>query len=138
MKSAITLAAASALLLPLTVSTAHAENLILKKAGLFDLYSRYAKNGYAVDDLPEFGDDKLVLISGTAISHTRSMTGDAMLIAGEPTRSKEGFARLSAYDDEESKKMDALPAGSKFKAICSLDLTSGTRYIGLSDCVFKQ
>jgi hypothetical protein len=136
MKPFTTLATTGAILFSLLAPAAHAGTTKAKEVTLFDLYSRYVKAGRSVSALPEFGDDKEVLVSGIVLDHQTSFSGDSTMSAGDP-RSDDELARLGAFDEAEDKKMDAIPVGAKFKAVCTIDYATMPA-LSLSNCVFKR
>ncbi|WP_246797880.1 hypothetical protein [Burkholderia perseverans] len=128
------LAASVALLSPV----AHAAGPAVKKVKLVELYSRYAHDNQSVTGLPEYGDDKRILFTAVVVEQSQGFTGNTLLVAGDPSRPDEPLARLTGYDDKETRKMAALPVGAKFSAICAIALTSGTDFLALQDCVVKR
>ena len=79
---------------------------------------------------------KQVLISGVVLDVSESFSGNSILKVGTPANSQE-LARLSAADDAQEDKLNALQAGIKFKAVCDLAFSSGARYMSFQNCVFK-
>lgn len=126
------LAASLAMALPV----AHAAPVV-KKVRLIELYSRYAKNDNMVSGLPEFGDDKRIRFSAVVVEHSQALVGGNILSAGDPSQPDEELARLSGFDDAQARRLDALPVGAKFNAICSIGYTLHTDYLSLTDCVVK-
>jgi hypothetical protein len=47
-------------------------------------------------------------------------------------------ARLSAADEAQGNKLNALQAGARFCAVRDLGFSPGARYKSFQDCVFKQ
>ena len=132
--------AVGSLLLAASVSVA--AEAVPKEISLGKLHQKYVKAGYSSMDLPEF--EKRVAFSGVAISEPTkgfrrgpaSAGGGALLKAGVAGSENE-LARLVARDAAHEAKMEALKAGSEFKAVCTVAFASGTGYIPLQDCVFR-
>lgn len=120
-----------------SVSMAFGEGEVPKKISLHSLYSSYAAHNYSVISMPEFGDDKELMVSGIVIDHSAAAFGGAMMIVGDSAMPGKELARMAAYDGNEERKMSALPKGEKFVAICALGFTSGSEWMSLSDCVIK-
>ena len=107
-----------------------------KGISLGQLYAKYADEDYSSMSMPELNQE--FAITGIVLGHSRSAVGhSSILFAGDDAASDEELARLGARDEHESKKMDALKVGDRFAAVCVLDMTSGSRFMSLSDCVFK-
>jgi hypothetical protein len=105
-----------------------------KAADLGKLYGRFEKAGYSSLELMET--TKRVLISGVALDIGQSFDGNAILKVGTYANSQE-IARLTAADEAQENKLKAFRAGAKFKAICNLAFSSGSKYMSFQDCVFK-
>ncbi|AVR97038.1 hypothetical protein [Pseudoduganella armeniaca] len=105
-----------------------------KSVDLAKLYGRYEKAGYSSLELLETS--KGVLISGVVLGVGESFDGNSILKAGARANSPE-IARLSAADEAQGNKLNALQAGAKFSAVCDLGFSSGARYMSFQDCVFK-
>lgn len=101
---------------------------------LGDLYERYADADYSSMAMPEFGQE--ITVSGIALDVPQSLAGNALLSAGEEGWSDE-LARLTAVDDSESRKLEALQPGEAFTAVCTLGMTSNSPEMSLQDCAFK-
>ena len=74
--------------------------------------------------------------TGIKIVGAERISGYAILKIGTNADSRE-FARLTAADEAQENKLKALRAGAKFKAICDLAFSSGSKYMSFQDCVFK-
>ena len=105
-----------------------------KTVGLGELYGKYEKAGYSSLELTE--STKRVLVSGVVLDVSQSLVGNSILKVGTGANSQE-LARLAAADDAQESKLSSLQAGQKFKAVCDLAFTSGTRYLSFQACVFK-
>jgi hypothetical protein len=105
-----------------------------KAVDLSKLYGRFERAGYSSLELMET--TKRVLISGVALDVSQSFDGNSILKVGTHADSQE-FARLAAADEAQENKLKALRAGAKFKAICDLAFSSGSKYMSFQDCVFK-
>jgi hypothetical protein len=105
-----------------------------KAVDLGKLYGQFEKAGYSSQELMET--TKRVLISGVALDVSESFGGDSILKVGARANSKE-LARLTAADDAQENKLNAMQVGAKFKAVCDLAFSSGTQYMSFQDCVFK-
>jgi len=105
-----------------------------KAVDLGKLYGRFEKAGYSSLELMEA--TKQVLISGVVLDVVDSFSGNSILKVGTSANSQE-LARLSAADDAQEDKLNALQAGAKFKSICDLAFSSGARYMSFQNCVFK-
>ncbi|WP_296945497.1 hypothetical protein [uncultured Massilia sp.] len=79
---------------------------------------------------------KKVLISGMALDVKQSLSGNSILKVGAHANSQE-LARLTAADETQENKLNALQAGAKFKAVCDLAFSSGAQYMSFEGCVFK-
>lgn len=105
-----------------------------KAVDLSKLYGRFEKAGYSSLELMET--TKRVLISGVALDVSQSFSGNSILKVGVHANSQE-LARLTAADDAQENKLNALQAGAKFKAVCELAFSSGAQYLSFEGCVFK-
>ena len=105
-----------------------------KAVDLRKLYRLFEKSGYPSLELMET--TKRVLISGVALDVGQSFDDKSILKIGTHADSQ-GLARLTAADEAQEKKLKALRAGAKFKAICDLAFSSGSKYMSFQDCVFK-
>lgn len=105
-----------------------------KKADLATIFERFKKAGYSSIEL--MATTKRVLISGIVFDVSQSFTGNSILIVGAQANSQE-LARLTAADDVQENKLQALEAGAKFTAICDLAFSSQARYMSFQGCVFK-
>jgi hypothetical protein len=105
-----------------------------KAVDLGKLYGHFEKAGYSSLELMET--TKRVLISGVALDVSESFGGNSILKVGVRANSKE-LARLTAADDAQENKLNAVQVGAKFKAVCDLAFSSGTQYMSFQDCVFK-
>lgn len=117
----------------LTASLAMAESTP-KTVDLGKLYGLFKKAGYSSLELMET--TKRVLISGVALDVGQSFDGNSILKVSTHADSQE-FARLAAADEAQENKLKALRAGTRFKAICDLAFSSGSKYMSFQDCVFK-
>jgi hypothetical protein len=105
-----------------------------KPIDLSKLYDLFEKAGYSSLELMET--TKRVQISGVALDVGQSFDGNLILKVGTNADSRE-FARLTAADEAQENKLKALRVGAKFKAICNLAFSSGSKYMSFQDCVFK-
>lgn len=94
----------------------------------------FEKAGYSSLELIET--TKGVLISGVILDVSKSFRGNSILKVGIRANSQE-LARLSAADDAQEEKLNALQPGVKFKAVCDLAFSSGAQYMSFQNCVFK-
>lgn len=109
-----------------------------KEVSLAQLYEKFTEGGYSSDSMPEL--NQRIAISGVVLGHTSSIVGrHSILSAGDEQAPDDELARLGARDAREDKKMNALAEGTRFSAVCVLDMTSGSAggYMSFSDCVFK-
>lgn len=106
----------------------------LKAADLSKLYERFEEAGYSTLELME--NTKRVLISGVVLDVGQSLNGNPIFKVGAHPNSQE-LARLTAADDTQENKLNALQAGVKFKAVCDLAFSSGAQYMSFQGCVFK-
>jgi hypothetical protein len=97
-----------------------------KSVDLGKLYTLFERSGYSSLELMET--TKHVLISGVALDVSQSLNGNPILRAGASANSKE-LARLTAADDAQENKLQALETGMKFKAVCDLAFSSGSQYM---------
>ena len=105
-----------------------------RTADLNKLYGLFEKAGYSSLEL--MGTTKEVLISGVVLDIEESFSGNSILKVGMRANSQE-LARLSAADDAQEERLNALQAGAKFKAVCDLAFSSGARYMSFQNCIFK-
>ncbi|GGY74587.1 hypothetical protein ACFFTM_00600 [Pseudoduganella plicata] len=105
-----------------------------KAVDLAKLYGHFEKAGYSSLELMKA--TKQVLISGIVLEVAESFSGNSILKVGTPANPQE-LARLSAADDAQEDKLNALQAGIKFKAVCDLACSSGVRYMSFQNCVIK-
>ena len=91
-----------------------------KSVDLSKIYGRFEKAGYSSIELMET--TKRVLISGVVFDVSQSFSGNSILKVGIHANSQE-LARLTAADDAQDNKLNALQAGAKFKAVCDLSLS---------------
>ena len=105
-----------------------------KAVDLSKLYGRFEKAGYSSLELMET--TKRVLISGVVLDVSQSFGGNSILKVGVHANSQE-LARLTAADDAQENKLNALQAGAKFKAVCDLAFSSEAQYMSFEGCVFK-
>lgn len=117
----------------LTLSVAMAE-ATPKAIDLKKLHGRFEKAGYSSLELMDA--TKQVLISGVTLGVSQSFVGNSILKAGTHANSQE-LARLTAADDAQEKKLNALEAGAKFTAVCDLAFSSGAQYMSFQECIFK-
>lgn len=125
-----TIVAASVIL---AASMAMAESAS-KAVDLSKLYGRFEKAGHSSLELMET--TKRVLISGVALDVSQSFNGNSILKVGAHANSRE-LARLTAADDTQENKLNALQAGAKFRAVCDLAFSSGAQYMSFEGCVFE-
>lgn len=122
---------AASILLAASMATAESAP---KAVDLNKLHGQFEKAGYSSLELME--STKRVLISGVALDVSQSFSGNSILKVGAHANSRE-LARLTAADDTQENKLNALQAGAKFKAVCDLAFSSGAQYMSFEGCFFK-
>lgn len=105
-----------------------------KAVDLSKLYGRFENSGYSSLELMET--TKQVLISGVALGVSQSFSNNSILRVGVHANSQE-LARLTAADENQENKLNALQPGAKFEAICDLAFSSGAQYMSFEGRVFK-
>ncbi|WP_347905181.1 hypothetical protein [Pseudomonas purpurea] len=106
-----------------------------EKVDLGALYDSYVEHNQSSMNMPQFKQE--ILVSGTVLGVSKNFSGDPVMNAGVAD-SDEELARLTGFDADESKKMEAMAVGTDFNAVCVLGMTMGSDFMALSDCVFKQ
>lgn len=122
---------AAGLVLAASIVTAESKP---KAVDLSKIYVRFERAGYSSLDLMET--TKQVLISGVVLGVGESFDGNSILKVGSHANSQE-LARLTAADDAQEIKLNALQVGAKFRAVCDLAFSSGAQYMSFQGCIFK-
>jgi len=100
---------------------------------LAGLYSAYEEAGYSSLGLEEL--NQTVQFTAVSLGASSNLQGEPVLEAGD--EDGQVLARLTASDDEQNAKLAAMEEGVSFTASGTLQVSSGSDYLALGDCVLQ-